>query len=166
MSNINLLPWRQARPSARSKQFGIMFGLFPSGTAVIALPSTGWCNSRSAIQQSAIQRLLQRDGHARHPAPAKSGCSGERRKDLIDRMQLIEQLQMRRKHARCVCSTSCPCWCLMGIVSATPRPAEQQDRCRRQDRSPRRQGGQHDESASTGRAGWRSPSSALHLLRR
>lgn len=36
MSNINLLPWRQARAQRQKKQFGILFGLFLAGTAAIA----------------------------------------------------------------------------------------------------------------------------------
>ena len=126
MSNINLLPWRQARAQRQKKQFGILFGLFLAGTAAIALPQTGWCSSRSVTSSSAIS------GCSKEMATLDTQLGEirllkERRKELIDRMQLIEQLQMRR-NILCVCSISCRCWSPTGYILIA-LPAKQQDRC-------------------------------------
>lgn len=60
MSNINLLPWREARALRQKKQFGVMLGIFMAITHPSVLPLTGWWNSRSAISSSATSACSRR----------------------------------------------------------------------------------------------------------
>lgn len=59
MSNINLLPWRQARAQRQKKQFGILFGLFLAGTAAIAFAADWLVQQQIGYQQQRNQRLQQ-----------------------------------------------------------------------------------------------------------
>ncbi|MFM5866749.1 PilN family type IV pilus biogenesis protein TapN [Aeromonas caviae] len=95
MSNINLLPWRQARAQRQKKQFGILFGLFLAGTAAIAFAADWLVQQQISYQQQRNQRL-QQEMATLDTQLGEIRLLKERRKELIDRMQLIEQLQMRR----------------------------------------------------------------------
>ncbi|WP_042013821.1 PilN family type IV pilus biogenesis protein TapN [Aeromonas fluvialis] len=95
MSNINLLPWREARAQRQKKQFGALLGLFVLATVALSLFANWLVERQIAAQQQRNQRLVQEmtflDAQLGEIRLLK-----ERRKELIDRMQLIEHLQMRR----------------------------------------------------------------------
>ncbi|MEG0008442.1 PilN family type IV pilus biogenesis protein TapN [Aeromonas lusitana] len=95
MSNINLLPWRAARAQRQKKQFGVLIGLFLAATASLAF-AIDWLVVRQIDhQQQRNQRLLQ-EMTLLDAQLGEIRLLKERRKELIDRMQLIEQLQTRR----------------------------------------------------------------------
>lgn len=95
MSNINLLPWRVARAQRQKKQFGVLIGLFLAATASLAF-AIDWLVVRQIDhQQQRNQRLLQ-EMTLLDAQLGEIRLLKERRKELIDRMQLIEQLQTRR----------------------------------------------------------------------
>lgn len=95
MSNINLLPWRAARAQREKKQFGVMIGLFLAGTAAVGLAVDWFVVQQVGYQQQRNQRL-QQEMTLLDVQLGEIRLLQERRKELIDRMQLIEQLQMRR----------------------------------------------------------------------
>lgn len=97
MSNINLLPWREARALRQKKQFGVMLGIFLAITAPLsALPPYWLVKQQISHQQQRNQRLLQ-EMTILDAQLGGSACSrSDAKEELIDRMQLIEQLQMRR----------------------------------------------------------------------
>ena len=95
MSNINLLPWRLARAQRQKKQFGIMIGLFLAATASLAFAVDWLVQQQIGYQQLRNQRL-QQEMATLDTQLGEIRLLKERRKELIDRMQLIEQLQMRR----------------------------------------------------------------------
>lgn len=95
MSNINLLPWREVRAQRQKKQFGVFLGAFVLATVALGFFVDWLVEHQVGSQQQRNQRLVQEmailDAHLGEIRLLK-----ERRKELIDRMQLIEQLQMRR----------------------------------------------------------------------
>lgn len=95
MSNINLLPWREVRAQRQKKQFGVLLGAFVLATVALGFFVDWLVEHQVGSQQQRNQRLVQEmailDAHLGEIRLLK-----ERRKELIDRMQLIEQLQMRR----------------------------------------------------------------------
>lgn len=95
MSNINLLPWREARAQRQKKQFGVLLGIFVLATVAMGF-FANWLVERQIIsQQQRNQRLVQ-EMTILDAQLGEIRLLKERRKELIDRMQLIEQLQMRR----------------------------------------------------------------------
>ena len=95
MSNINLLPWREARALRQKKQFGVMLGIFLATTASLGFAADWLVKQQISHQQQRNQRLLQ-EMTILDAQLGEIRLLKERRKELIDRMQLIEQLQMRR----------------------------------------------------------------------
>ncbi|MGL6048865.1 MAG: PilN family type IV pilus biogenesis protein TapN [Aeromonas salmonicida] len=95
MSNINLLPWREARALRQKKQFGVMLGIFLAITASLGFAADWLVKQQIGHQQQRNQRLLQ-EMTILDAQLGEIRLLKERRKELIDRMQLIEQLQMRR----------------------------------------------------------------------
>ena len=95
MSNINLLPWREARALRQKKQFGVMLGIFLAITASLGFAADWLVKQQISLQQQRNQRLLQ-EMTILDAQLGEIRLLKERRKELIDRMQLIEQLQMRR----------------------------------------------------------------------
>lgn len=95
MSNINLLPWREARALRQRKQFGVMLGIFLAITASLGFAADWLVKQQISHQQQRNQRLLQ-EMTILDAQLGEIRLLKERRKELIDRMQLIEQLQMRR----------------------------------------------------------------------
>ena len=95
MSNINLLPWREARALRQKKQFGVMLGIFLAITASLGFAADWLVKQQLSHQQQRNQRLLQ-EMTILDAQLGEIRLLKERRKELIDRMQLIEQLQMRR----------------------------------------------------------------------
>ncbi|WP_265467014.1 PilN family type IV pilus biogenesis protein TapN [Aeromonas salmonicida] len=95
MSNINLLPWREARALRQKKQFGAMLGIFLAITASLGFAADWLVKQQISHQQQRNQRLLQ-EMTILDAQLGEIRLLKERRKELIDRMQLIEQLQMRR----------------------------------------------------------------------
>ncbi|MGY3914183.1 PilN family type IV pilus biogenesis protein TapN [Aeromonas australiensis] len=95
MSNINLLPWREARAQRQKKQFGALLGLFVLATAALGFFANWLVERQIAAQQQRNQRLVQ-EMTILDAQLGEIRLLKERRKELIDRMQLIEQLQMRR----------------------------------------------------------------------
>lgn len=95
MSNINLLPWREVRAQRQKKHFGVLLGAFVLSTVALGFFVDWLVEHQVGSQQQRNQRLVQEmailDAHLGEIRLLK-----ERRKELIDRMQLIEQLQMRR----------------------------------------------------------------------
>ncbi|MFQ2149580.1 PilN family type IV pilus biogenesis protein TapN [Aeromonas jandaei] len=95
MSNINLLPWREVRAQRQKKHFGVLLGAFVLATVALGFFVDWLVEHQVGSQQQRNQRLVQEmailDAHLGEIRLLK-----ERRKELIDRMQLIEQLQMRR----------------------------------------------------------------------
>lgn len=95
MSNINLLPWREVRAQRQKKQFGVLLGAFVLAIVALGFFVDWLVEHQVGSQQQRNQRLVQEmailDAHLGEIRLLK-----ERRKELIDRMQLIEQLQMRR----------------------------------------------------------------------
>ncbi|WP_392400521.1 PilN family type IV pilus biogenesis protein TapN [Aeromonas salmonicida] len=95
MSNINLLPWREARALRQKKQFGVILGIFLAITASLGFAADWLVKQQISHQQQRNQRLLQ-EMTILDAQLGEIRLLKERRKELIDRMQLIEQLQMRR----------------------------------------------------------------------
>ncbi|HHQ4572387.1 TPA: PilN family type IV pilus biogenesis protein TapN [Aeromonas veronii] len=95
MSNINLLPWREARAQRQKKQFGALLGIFVLVTAALGFFANWLVDRQIAAQQQRNQRLVQ-EMTILDAQLGEIRLLKERRKELIDRMQLIEQLQMRR----------------------------------------------------------------------
>lgn len=95
MSNINLLPWREARAQRQKKQFGALLGLFVLTTVALSLFANWLVERQIAAQQQRNQRLVQ-EMTILDAQLGEIRLLKERRKELIDRMQLIEHLQMRR----------------------------------------------------------------------
>lgn len=95
MSNINLLPWREARAQRQKKQFGVLLGLFVLATVALGFVADWLVERQIGAQQQRNQRLVQ-EMTILDAQLGEIRFLKERRKELIDRMQLIEQLQMRR----------------------------------------------------------------------
>ncbi|QXB27959.1 PilN family type IV pilus biogenesis protein TapN [Aeromonas sp. FDAARGOS 1405] len=95
MSNINLLPWREARAQRQKKQFGALLGLFVLVTVALSLFANWLVERQITAQQQRNQRLVQ-EMTILDAQLGEIRLLKERRKELIDRMQLIEHLQMRR----------------------------------------------------------------------
>lgn len=95
MSNINLLPWREARAQRQKKQFGALLGIFVLVTVALGFFANWLVERQIAAQQQRNQRLVQ-EMTILDAQLGEIRLLKERRKELIDRMQLIEQLQMRR----------------------------------------------------------------------
>ncbi len=143
MSNINLLPWREARAQRQKKQFGVMLGIFMAITASLGFAADWLVEQQIGHQQQRNQRLLQ-EMTILDAQLGEIRLLKERRKELIDRMQLIEHLQMRR---------NLPVRLFNQLPSAGSQRglpqyaclAEQSNRCEWQDRG-LWQGSQHDAS--------------------
>ncbi len=95
MSNINLLPWREALAQRQKKQFGALLGIFVLATVALGFFANWLVERQIAAQQQRNQRLVQ-EMTILDAQLGEIRLLKERRKELIDRMQLIEQLQMRR----------------------------------------------------------------------
>ncbi|MGL4249313.1 MAG: PilN family type IV pilus biogenesis protein TapN [Aeromonas sp.] len=95
MSNINLLPWREARTHRQKKEFGALLGAFVLATLALGFLANWLVERQVAAQQQRNQRLVQ-EMAILDAQLGEIRLLKERRKELIDRMQLIEQLQMRR----------------------------------------------------------------------
>ncbi|WP_111805361.1 PilN family type IV pilus biogenesis protein TapN [Aeromonas allosaccharophila] len=95
MSNINLLPWREARAQRQKKQFGALLGIFVLVTVALGFFANWLVDRQITAQQQRNQRLIQ-EMTILDAQLGEIRLLKERRKELIDRMQLIEQLQMRR----------------------------------------------------------------------
>ncbi len=95
MSNINLLPWREARAQRQKKQFGALLGIFVLVTVALGFFANWLVDRQITAQQQRNQRLVQ-EMTILDAQLGEIRLLKERRKELIDRMQLIEQLQMRR----------------------------------------------------------------------
>ncbi|KRW50106.1 fimbrial protein [Aeromonas allosaccharophila] len=95
MSNINLLPWREARALRQKKQFGALLGIFVLVTVALGFFANWLVDRQIVAQQQRNQRLVQ-EMTILDAQLGEIRLLKERRKELIDRMQLIEQLQMRR----------------------------------------------------------------------
>ena len=95
MSNINLLPWREARTQRQKKQFGALLGIFVLVTVALGFFANWLVDRQITAQQQRNQRLVQ-EMTILDAQLGEIRLLKERRKELIDRMQLIEQLQMRR----------------------------------------------------------------------
>ncbi|MCH7370841.1 MULTISPECIES: PilN family type IV pilus biogenesis protein TapN [Aeromonas] len=95
MSNINLLPWRVARAQHQKKQFGAMIGIFLAATASLAFAIDWLVMQQIGYQQQRNQRL-QQEMAILDAQLGEIRLLKDRRKELIDRMQLIEQLQTQR----------------------------------------------------------------------
>lgn len=95
MSNINLLPWREARAQRQKKQFGALLGLFVLVTVALSLFANWLVERQITAQQQRNQRLVQ-EMTILDAQLGEIRLLKERRKELLDRMQLIEHLQMRR----------------------------------------------------------------------
>ncbi len=95
MSNINLLPWREALAQRQKKQFGALLGIFVLVTVALGFFANWLVERQIAAQQQRNQRLVQ-EMTILDAQLGEIRLLKERRKELIDRMQLIEQLQMRR----------------------------------------------------------------------
>ncbi|MGN5137730.1 PilN family type IV pilus biogenesis protein TapN [Aeromonas sp. 164P] len=95
MSNINLLPWREARAQRQKKQFGALLGIFVLATVALGFFANWLVDHQIAAQQQRNQRLVQ-EMTILDAQLGEIRLLKERRKELIDRMQLIEQLQMLR----------------------------------------------------------------------
>ena len=95
MSNINLLSWREARAHRQKQQFGVMLGVVLAITAAIGFAADWLVEQQVGHQQQRNQRLVQ-EMTILDAQLGEIRLLRERRKELIDRMQLIERLQTRR----------------------------------------------------------------------
>jgi len=95
MSNINLLPWRDAQAQRQKKQFGALLGIFVLATVALGFFANWLVDRQIAAQQQRNQRLVQ-EMTILDAQLGEIRLLKERRKELLDRMQLIEQLQTRR----------------------------------------------------------------------
>ncbi|MGL4933025.1 MAG: PilN family type IV pilus biogenesis protein TapN [Aeromonas sp.] len=95
MSNINLLPWREARAQRQQQQFGLLLAVLVLITAGLGFVADWLVEGQISHQQQRNQRLVQ-EMTIIDAQLGEIRLLRERRKDLIDRMELIEQLQLRR----------------------------------------------------------------------
>jgi type IV pilus assembly protein PilN len=95
MSNINLLPWRVARAQRQKQQFGALIGIFLAATASLAF-AVDWLVAQQIDHQQQRNQRLQQEMAILDAQLGEIRLLKERRKELIDRMQLIELLQARR----------------------------------------------------------------------
>ncbi len=59
MSNINLLPWREARAQRQKKQFGALLGFFVLATVALGFFANWLVDCQIVAQQQRNQRLVQ-----------------------------------------------------------------------------------------------------------
>ena len=59
MSNINLLPWRDAKQKREKTQFGVLFGVCLAMTASLGFAVDWFVNQQVAQQRGLNQRLVQ-----------------------------------------------------------------------------------------------------------
>ncbi|MFM4648614.1 PilN family type IV pilus biogenesis protein TapN [Aeromonas bivalvium] len=95
MSNINLLPWREARQKREKAQFGVLFGVCLAVTASLGFGVDWFINQQIASQREVNQRLV-REMVTLDAQLGEIRLIKEKRQGLLDRMQLIERLQQRR----------------------------------------------------------------------
>ncbi|MGL5031048.1 MAG: PilN family type IV pilus biogenesis protein TapN [Aeromonas sp.] len=95
MSNINLLPWREARTQRAKQQFYALLGLFVMVTVVIGFFADWLVERQIDRQQQRNQRLVQEMAML-DVQLGEIRLLKERRHELIDKMALIESLQLRR----------------------------------------------------------------------
>ena len=57
MSNINLLPWREARALRQKKQFGVMLGIFLAITASLGF-AADWLVKQQISHQQQRNRVM------------------------------------------------------------------------------------------------------------
>lgn len=98
MSNINLLPWRDVAKQRQKKMFLGMLG-------GVVLVSAGLVLAVNFLYQQAVSRQEARNQYLQSEIAQLDTRIGEinklkqRRKELIDRMRLIDQLQQSRNQA-------------------------------------------------------------------
>lgn len=95
MSNINLLPWRDAKQKREKTQFGVLFGVCLAMTASLGFAVDWFVNQQVAQQRGLNQRLVQEMVNL----DAQLGeirLIKDKRQGLLARMDLIERLQQRR----------------------------------------------------------------------
>lgn len=98
MSNINLLPWREASKQRQKRLFLAILG-------VAAVASTGLVLLVNFVFQQALESQEQRNQYLQSEIALLDARIGEinklkqRRNDLIERMRLIDQLQQSRNQA-------------------------------------------------------------------
>ena len=95
MSNINLLPWREARQRRDKAQFGVLCGVCLAVTASLGFGVDWFINQQIASQREVNQRLV-REMVTLDAQLGEIRLIKEKRQGLLDRMQLIERLQQRR----------------------------------------------------------------------
>lgn len=95
MSNVNLLPWREAMDLRRKKQFGLLVVLCLVFTVLLG-SLVDWLVMQQVERQQARNQHLQTEITALDIQLAEIGKIKQRRQELIARMRLIEGLQERR----------------------------------------------------------------------
>lgn len=95
MSNINLLPWREALSQRKKKQFGLVLAICLGVTASLGLLANWLVMKQVEIQQARNQRIQTEIGLLDIQL-AEIAKLKEERQALIARMKLIEGLQERR----------------------------------------------------------------------
>ncbi|PJG60725.1 PilN domain-containing protein [Aeromonas cavernicola] len=95
MSNINLLPWRDTLACRRKKQFSLLFSVCLCLTTVFVF-FADWLVEREISYQRHQNQRLQKEITILDNQLGEIRLLKERRKALLERMHLIERLQLRR----------------------------------------------------------------------
>jgi type IV pilus assembly protein PilN len=95
MSNINLLPWRDALARRRKKQFNLFFSISLFATCVLVF-FADWLVTREINYQRYQNQLLKNEIIILDTQLGEIRLLKERRKELLERMYLIEKLQLKR----------------------------------------------------------------------
>lgn len=95
MSNINLLPWREARNQRQKKLFGVLLAGCLVATVLLGL-AANWLVMEIVDSQKARNQRLQTEIALQDVQLGEVAKLKARRQALLARMQLIADLQERR----------------------------------------------------------------------
>lgn len=98
MSNINLLPWREATKQRQKSQFLIMLGCGALAAALLVLV-VNFLYQQSITRQEGRNQYLQTEIAQLDAKIGEINQLKVRRAELIERMRLIDQLQQSRNLA-------------------------------------------------------------------
>lgn len=95
MAHINLLPWREWERERRKKEFlGNLAGVLVLGAAIVF--AGGWMLDNNIEQQNARNNFMQTKIAELDTKIAEIAQLEQQRKDLEERMELIQELQGNR----------------------------------------------------------------------
>lgn len=95
MARINLLPWRQEERERKNKEFAIMAGAVAALTILIVLLAMTYLNNELGNQQDAND-IIRSENTRLDGVLTEIESLEQRRTEMLDRMEVIQNLQGRR----------------------------------------------------------------------